>query len=223
MIAGTMCLIGYAGQLIDMISVTPAKDIWSVHGTNLLFAGVVVLLLRPLAQFARHAANDIGLDCNIANLTRWRAHVHLSQQSVGWFQEDLTGRTAARMVDIGNHAAMIIYQSLNAIAFGLVYMVGIVTLMAGTDLRLALPLFIWLALFITIVSVMIPRMIKAQRRFQASKSALVGQVVDCFSNFDAAKLFSNKEAIEADHKVGLENTRQTLFSTRKIGVCCWRV
>ena len=211
-------LIGYAGTLIDMISVTPPEEIWQTHGTNLMIAGAVVLLLRPLLQFARHSANEIGLDCNIANLVRWRAHGHLSQQSVGWFQEDLAGRTTSRLIDIGNHVARIIYESLNAIAFGLVYMVGIVTLMASIDLRLALPLFIWFVLYVTVILVIIPRMIKAQRRFQSTRSALVGQVVDCFSNFDTVKLFANTEAIAADHKVGLEDTREALFRTRQLGV-----
>jgi len=211
-------LIGYAGQLIDMVSETPPQEIWQTQGDNLLLVAIVVLLLRPLLQFARHSANEIGLDCNIANLLRWRAHGHLSQQSVGWFQEDLAGRTTSRLIDIGNHAARIIYESLNAIAFGLVYMIGIVTLMAGADIRLAVPLFIWLVLYITVIMVIIPRMIKAQRRFQATRSALVGQVVDCFSNFDTVKLFSDSEVIAADHKISLEDTRQTLFRTRQLGV-----
>jgi len=211
-------LISYAGQLIDMISETSPQDIWQEDGWSLLMVGLVILLLRPLLQFARHAANDIGLDSNIANLSRWRAHEHLSEQSVGWFQEDLTGRTSVRLVDIGNHTASIIYESLNAIAFGLVYMVGIVTLMAGVDLRLALPLFVWLGLFITVIMVMVPRMIKAQREFQATKSALVGQVVDCFSNFDTVKLFADSAAIAEDHKVALERTRQAIFRTRQLGI-----
>jgi len=211
-------LISYAGQLIDMISSSSPQDIWHTHGNSLLFAALVVVVLRPLLQFARHAANDIGLDCNIANLVRWRAHGHLSQQSVGWFQEDLTGRTSVRLVDIGNHAASIIYECLNAIVFGLVYMIGIVTLMAGTDVRLALPLFIWLALYISVVVIVIPRMIKAQRQFQAAKSGMVGRVVDCFSNFDTVKLFSRSDSIAEEHKVVLEKTRQKLFLTRQLGV-----
>ena len=64
---------------------------------------------------------------------RWRAHDHLAKQSVGWFQEVLTGRTAIRLVDIGRHVADIIYQWLNSMAFSLVYMVGIVVLMSDTD------------------------------------------------------------------------------------------
>lgn len=211
-------LIGYAGQLIDVISESEPQNIWKNHGGELLFGGVIVLLLRPLLQFVRHAANSIGLDCNIANLIRWRAYGHLSEQSIGWFQEDFTGRTSARLVDIGNHAAMIIYQGLNTIAFGLVYMIGIVMLMSSTDPRLALPLFIWLALYIAIVVRIIPRMIAAQRKFQFTKSTLVGRVVDTFSNFDTVKLFARSEAMTEEFKGDLENTRQALLLPRQLSI-----
>jgi len=103
-------------------------------------------------------------------------------------------------------------------AFGLVYMVGIVVLMSDTDPRLALPLFFWLLLYIGVMTLFIPRMVKAQQAFQGAKSALTGVVVDSFSNIDTLKLFSDRELMVNDHKIGLENTRQTLFITRQIGV-----
>lgn len=211
-------LIGYAGQLIDTLSVTPRGEIWQKFGLELAGAALVVLLLRPAFQFIRHLINDISFQCNSATLFRWRAHDHLSKQSVGWFQEDLTGRTATRLVDIGNYASDIIYQLINALAFGLVYMVGIVALMAGTDTRLAAPLFVWLALYIGTMVLVIPRMVRAQQKFQSAKSALIGGVVDSFSNIDTLKLFANRNQITTDHKIELEHTRQTLFVTRKISV-----
>lgn len=211
-------MISYAGRLIDTLSVTSRENLWQSHGGELAFAAMVLLLFRPLSQLLRHAINDIGFQCNAATLFRWRAHDHLSKQSVGWFQEDLTGRTAIRLVDIGNHASDIVYQLINALAYGLVYMVGIVILMSDTDPRLALPLFAWLLLYIGVMILFIPGMVNAQQRFQSAKSALTGVVVDGFSNIDTMKLFSGRDLMVDDHRTGLENTRLALFKTRKIGV-----
>jgi len=211
-------LISYAGTLIDTLAVTQREDILRVHGLELLIAASILLLFRPLSQLLRHAINDIGLDCNAATLVRWRAHDHLANQSVGWFQEDLTGRTATRLVDIGNHVADVIYQCLNAIAFGLVYMIGIVVLISDTDPRLAVPLFAWLVLYIGVMALFIPKMVNAQQKFQSAKSALTGVVVDGFSNIDTLKLFSDRDLMTNDHRIALENTRQALFYTRQIGV-----
>ena len=211
-------LISYAGRLIDILAETPPREIWQTHGLALIGAALVLLLLRPLLQCARHAMNDIGVQCNIANLYRWRAHEHLSQQSVGWFQEDLTGRTSTRMVEMGNYVSSVVFHVLNAVAFGLVYMVGIVTLMAGIDLRLALPLAVWLGLYIGLMMLIVPKMVRAQEAFQNARSAMFGTVVDSFSNFDTLKLFARREVVASDHKVGLEHTRQTLFRARQLGV-----
>lgn len=211
-------LISYAGTLIDNLAVTPPQEIFTTHGIELLFAAIIVLLFRPLSQLFRHVVNDISLNCNIATLVRWRAHDHLSNQSVGWFQEDLTGRTAVRLIDAGNHVADLFYQWLNAMAFGFVYMVGIVILVSDTDPRLALPLFIWLVLYISVLILFIPKMVKAQQQFQGARSALTGIVVDGFSNIDTLKLFSDRNLMENDHRQGLENTRLALFRTREIGI-----
>lgn len=94
-------LISYAGRLIDMLADTPRAEIWQTHSGSLMGAAVILILFRPLSQFLRHAVNDISLQCNAANLFRWRAHDHLTKQSVGWFQEDLAGRTASRLVLMG--------------------------------------------------------------------------------------------------------------------------
>lgn len=211
-------LISYAGQLIDMLADTPPEAIWQKHRWNLIGAALMVILLRPLGQFARHSVNDIGLQCNAANLFRWRAHDHLTKQSVGWFQEDLAGRTASRLVLMGNYATDVIYHSLNAVAFGLVYMLGVVSFMAGTDIRLAIPLFVWLALYVTLMVLIVPRMVHAMETFMAAKSALLGGVVDVFSNFDTVSLFASRKDIEADHRKSLEETRTTLFRARQISV-----
>lgn len=211
-------LISYAGQLIDMLADTPPEAIWQQHRWNLIGAALMVILIRPLGQFARHSVNDIGLQCNAANLFRWRAHDHLTKQSVGWFQEDLAGRTASRLVLMGNYATDVIYHSLNAVAFGLVYMLGVVSFMASTDIRLAIPLFVWLALYVMLMVLIVPRMVHAMETFMASKSALLGGVVDVFSNFDTVSLFASRKDIEADHRKSLEETRTTLFRARQISV-----
>ncbi|MCV2403429.1 ABC transporter ATP-binding protein/permease [Marinomonas sp. C2222] len=211
-------LISYAGKLIDTLAQSTPQEMWQAHGGELILAAVAVLLIRPLSQCARLMVNDISISCNIANLYRWRAHQHLSKQSVGWFQEDLAGRTSVRLVDLGNHVSWIVCGMLNAVAFGLVYMLGLIVLMAQTDIRLALPLVLWVALYMGIMIRIIPRMVKAQRKFFSAKSALVGNVVDSFSNFDTLKLFSRREDISADHKVSLELTREKLFLSRQISL-----
>lgn len=64
----------------------------------------------------------------------------------------------------------------------------------------------------------VPRMVNAMEAFMASKSALLGKVVDVFSNFDTISVFARREDIEADHRLSLDATRDKLFYARQIGV-----
>lgn len=211
-------LIQYAGKIVDLLVSTSPSQLWENEGSGLLLAALVVLVLRPVAQFLRLSVNEISFNCNAATLVRWRAYDHLIRQSVGWFQEDLTGRTSGRLVDIGNHVADSIHTTLNTVAFGLVYMVGVVALMAGTEIWLALPLLIWLGLYICVLAWVMPRMVDAQHNFQSAKSALVGTVVDSFANFDTLKLFAPKDQIAKEQRKSLDATREALFVTRQIGI-----
>ncbi|MCL4105493.1 UNVERIFIED_CONTAM: hypothetical protein GTU68_055624 [Idotea baltica] len=211
-------LIQYAGQIVDVLVSSQPEAFWATHGFGLFGAALIVLLLRPAVQFLRLAVNDISFQCNAATLVRWRAFDHLVRQSVGWFQEDLTGRTSGRLVDIGNHVADSIHSALNAVAYGLVYMLGVVLLMAGTEIWLAVPLVLWLGLYIGVLIWVVPRMVNAQHNFQSAKSAMIGSVVDSFSNFDTLKLFAPKEQIASEQRARLEDTREALFKTRQIGV-----
>ncbi len=211
-------LIHYAGSVVDKLVSADMANFWQEELFGLLTAALVVLLVRPFAQFLRLAINDIAFSCNAATLVRWRAYDHLIRQSVGWFQEDLTGRTSGRLVDIGNHVADSIHTALNTVAFGLVYMIGVVLLMADTEVWLALPLLLWLALYIGMLVWVMPRMINAQHGFQAAKSALVGTVVDSFGNIETLKLFAPKHQIAKEQRSSLEGTRQALFKTRQIGI-----
>jgi ATP-binding cassette subfamily B multidrug efflux pump len=210
-------LIQYAGKIVDILASTSPENLWQTEGHGLILAALVVLIVRPIAQFVRISVNGISFNCNSATLVRWRAHDHLIRQSVGWFQEDLTGRTSGRLVDIGNHVSDAIHTALNTVAFGLVYMIGVVMLMSETEVWLAIPLLLWLALYIGVLAWVMPRMIPAQHKFQAAKSALLGTVVDCFSNFETLKLFSPRDQIAKEHHAALDKTREALFVTRQIG------
>ena len=211
-------LIQYAGQIIDLLSQHDPKVIWQEEGFGMAMAALIIIFLRPFLHFLVMAMNDIAFQCNSATLVRWRAYDHLSRQSVGWFQEDLSGRISGRLVDIGNHVSDSIHVVLNVVAFGFVYLVGVVLLLSQTSIWLAVPLLTWLCLYIGVVLYVMPRMVQTWHDFTSAKSALLGSVVDNFSNFDTIKLFAPHDHIMKEQRKRLEDTRQTLFAARKLGI-----
>jgi len=63
LVAGTeVWLIGYAGRLIDLLAATPPELVWQRHGRELLAAAAVLLLVRPVLQFARGGLDGVSLE-----------------------------------------------------------------------------------------------------------------------------------------------------------------
>lgn len=211
-------LIGYAGRLIDTLSEIPPEQLWSTIGPELLGVALLLLVLRPISHFLREGTNDMGLKPNAATLFRWRASSHVGKQSVGWFQDDLAGRTAMRVVEVGSNAAGVIYSAMNAVAYVSAYLIGIMLLMAGTDIRLLMPIVIWLVFYGAAMRALIPAYDRATERFQATRSALSGALVDTYANIDTVKLFADSNEQEQDAKAKIESTRQAFFALQRVEV-----
>ena len=211
-------LIYYAGHVVDLLSIYHPSELWSNEAEGLIIAALIILLLRPLLHFLVMAINDIAFQCNAATLVRWRAYDHVSRQSVGWFQEDLSGRLSGRLVAIGTHVSDSIHVVLNVIAFGFVYLVGVVLLLSQSNIWLVIPLLIWLALYIGVMVFMMPRMVDRYHDSTSAKSALLGAIVDNFSNFDTIKLFAPREHFMTEQRRHLEDTRQSLYAARRLSV-----
>ncbi|MEE9454401.1 MAG: ABC transporter ATP-binding protein [Paracoccaceae bacterium] len=211
-------LIGYAGRLIDTLARIAPGQLWPEIGLELAGVAVLLLILRPISHFLREGTNDLGLKPNAATLFRWRAASHVGKQSVGWFQNDLAGRTAMRVVEIGSSAAGVIYSALNAIAYVSAYLIGIMFLMASTDLRLLWPILLWLGLYFATMRVLIPAFDRATEQFQNTRSALSGELVDSYANIDTVKLFANSAAQERETKARIEATRQAFFALQRVEV-----
>ncbi len=94
-------LVAYVGRLVDLLGAASPETFWAEHGRELLGVAALVLIGRPLAHLIREALDDVALKPNALTLTTWRAHRHVSRQSVGWFRGDLAGRIATWVRDSG--------------------------------------------------------------------------------------------------------------------------
>lgn len=94
-------LIFYSGRVIDLMNAAGTESMWVLHGTELIFAGLFILLLRPLIITFNHVFLEQTLASNMQEQARWRAHKHLLGQSSEFFQNDFAGRLANRVMQMG--------------------------------------------------------------------------------------------------------------------------
>ena len=151
-------------------------------------------------------------------LFRWRAHRHVLRQSVGWFQNDFSGRTAARVQQIGDAATGVVYSLVHTLFFVVIYVIGSVWLMASIDLRLLIPMLIWVGLYLALMAYVVPRLRRASEAFQAARSGMTGMLVDSYGNIDTIKLFASVREEDRKGREHFEATLSSFFAVQRIEV-----
>ncbi|MGE4610346.1 MAG: ABC transporter ATP-binding protein [Paracoccaceae bacterium] len=184
-------LIFYSGRVIDLMNDAGVADFWSAHGTELLIAGLFVLLLRPLIITFNHVFLEQTLASNMQEQARWRAHKHLLGQSTEFFQNDFAGRLANRVMQMGPAIEDSTYMALEGIWYATTYVLGAILVLSVIDIRLGLPMAIWLVIYILFVKRIATRVAVASEKMSETKSLVTGRIVDAYANIESVKLFAH--------------------------------
>ena len=89
--------------------------------------------------------------------------------------------------------------SVTALWYILVYGVTAVGITAAADLWLALPIVLWFAFYMALLAYFVPRMRDRSKVSSEARSALMGRIVDSYTNILTVKLFAR--ATEEDRYV----------------------
>ena len=141
-------LIFYSGRVIDMMSTSGPGAFWDNHGLELTLAGLFILFIRPIVIATNHLLLEQTLASNMQEQVRWRAHKHLLGQSSSFFQNDFAGRLSNRVMQIGPAVEDGTYMAFEGIWYSITYVGGALLILAGIDWRIAVPLVLWLTVYI---------------------------------------------------------------------------
>src|SRR5919202_4417233 len=156
----------------------------------LLGMAAIVLFGRPLALLLQNLITQQGINANVTSMIRWQSHWQVIRQGLPFFQEDFAGRIANRVMQAGPALRESVVQVINAVWYILVYGTAALTLLAGTDWRLALPIAAWVPLYALLLRFLVPRMRERSREASAQRSLLTGRIVDSYTNIQTVKLFA---------------------------------
>ena len=201
-------LISYMGYLVDVLKGDPA-DVWASHGTEFIWMAVFVLLIRPVLQGIDVLLLNNGVMPNFGTLIRWRAHRHVLRQSIGWFENDFAGRIANRIMQTPPAAGEVIFQVFDAIAYSIAYLIGAAVLLYLADLRLMMPLAVWLALYVALIVWTVKRVGPASEAASNARSEFTGRVVDSYTNIHSVKMFAHTDHEVSYAKEAIDETRRT--------------
>jgi len=187
-------LFAFLGQIVDMVK--DAQDtatFFEVHGNVLLLMALVALVGRPILFFFHNLTVDQAINPGFTNLIRWQTHRYVSRQSLSFFNNDFAGRIASKIMQTGPSLRESVVQSVDALWFVCIYTVSALALFVQLDMRLALPLFIWIFAFTGVLVFFVPRIKNRSTKASESRSTLTGRIVDSYTNILTLKLFANTE------------------------------
>ncbi len=190
-------LIFYSGRLIDLMNAEGPGAFWSTHWLEVTLAALSILFLRPLLITFNHLFLEQTLASNMQEQPRWRAHKHLLGQSSGFFQNDFAGRLSNRVMQLGPAVEDSVYMAFEGLWFSLTYVLGAILILSQIDIRLGLPLTIWLVVYIFYVRYIAVRVASASEKWSDARSLVTGRVVDAYTNIETVKLFSHGEREQA--------------------------
>jgi ATP-binding cassette subfamily B multidrug efflux pump len=198
----------FIGLIVDLLTNLDAAEGWQglMDAYGLHFAAMLILasVLRVVIITGGAILEEQVIIPGFFNRVRWQAHLHVSKQSLPFFQNDFAGRIATKVMQVGQAMGDLMISALQVVWFIIIYAVTTMAMVATLDWRLAVLVAIWIAIFLCLARYFVPRVRRSARNMSENISMFNGRVTDSYSNIQTLKLFANDQ--ENDHfiKSGLK-------------------
>jgi len=188
---GEVFLFGFLGQIVDWLASADRAQFLEREGPRLIAMGAIVLVGLPIAVLFHSLIIHQTLLGNLPMSARWRMHRRLLGQSMGFFSNEFAGRVAARVMQTSLAVRETVMKLLDVFVYVAVYFVTMIAMVASADWRLAVPLVLWLCVYIFLIRYFVPRLKDIAERQADARSLMTGRIVDSYTNIATVKLFAH--------------------------------
>ncbi len=209
-------LLGYVGRLVDTLSSGAPAEVWARHGLEFILVALFILTVRPILHIAQVMLLHQTILPNFTTLVRWRAHRHVLRQSVGWFEDDFAGRIANRIMQTPSSAGEVVFQLFDALTYAAAYVIAAAILLGQADIRLVIPLLMWLIPYLVLLRWVVRRIGPASEAASNARSKVTGRIVDSYTNIHSVKMFAHHDREIAYAKDAMEQSRQTFQAEMRL-------
>jgi ATP-binding cassette subfamily B multidrug efflux pump len=212
----------FIGRIVTFVSTIPPDRFLAETWHFLLGMTLVLLFARPAVVFARYLVTNQAISGPFTNLIRWQSHWHVVRQSWAFFQNDFAGRISNRVMQTGGAIRQTLVSAITAMWYVMVYGTTAILLAAAADAWLTVPILLWFAGYVALLAYFVPRMRDRSKKSSEARSAVMGRVVDSYTNILTVKLFARardednyvRDAIDNHTRVFLASQRlMTVFGT----------
>jgi len=197
-------LFSFMGQLVDWLVTKSPDSFFTEERATLIWMGLVTIVLLPLLTLFHSALVHQTLLGNYPMAIRWRAHRYLLRQSVSFYQNDFAGRIATKVMQTSLAVRETVMKLLDVLVYVLVYFTAMLYFVADADLRLIIPMLVWLVFYIALQLYFVPRLKSVATAQADARSEMTGRIVDSYTNINTIKLFSYTQREEAYARDSME-------------------
>jgi ATP-binding cassette subfamily B multidrug efflux pump len=164
----------------------------------LLTIGLPVLLGWGLCMTSVWYLYDHHFGPRFNNIIRYQLARYTLGHSMAYFANDFAGRIANKVLEGGPAMRDPLRSAISSVWYCAFFVSSCIGLMLASNVWLALPALIWLALYIWTLWLFVPQIRARALRHSRVHTRLVGHVNDTYANILSVKLFArerNEEAI----------------------------
>jgi len=163
----------YLGRILDWMGSTQPQSFLTAHRSELIWMGVVVILIRPVSLLSTRAVINLALAPGLANATRWQNHRYVLRQSMTFFQNDFAGRVAQKVMQTGHALRETVLNIVDGAWMLVIYLVGTVLFFIDINFWLLAPIVLWMIAYTAVVFFMVPPVRKKSAKLSEENSALI--------------------------------------------------
>jgi ATP-binding cassette subfamily B multidrug efflux pump len=218
---GEVTLFAFLGNIVDWLSQYGRDELFEKQGSKLLLIGLSVVLVLPALGLTNSLVTHQILLGNYPMRTRWDLHRYLLRQSLAFFQNEFAGRVATKLMQTSLAVRDTVIKILDVLNYVTVYFIGALVIAAGFDLRLLIPLLVWVVGYVFQLRFFIPRLQAASNDQADARSTMTGRIVDSYTNITTVKLFSHAGREEKYAKRGMEEFLVTVHRQMRLVTLFW--
>ena len=193
---GEVYLFGFLGNIVDWLSASDPKGFIEREGSQLIWMGLFLVVGLPILVLIHSLLIHQTLLGNYPMIGRWQMHRYLLRQSMNFFANEFAGRVATKVMQTSLAIRESVIKLLDVFVYVSVYFISMMVLVASSELRLMLPMILWLVVYVALITYFVPKLKQVSREQADARSMMTGRVVDSYTNISTVKLFShaNREA-----------------------------
>jgi ATP-binding cassette subfamily B multidrug efflux pump len=190
-------LFWFVGRVVDILATVQPSDGWNgllaTHGAELFGMLVLIGLVRFVVSLMMSLVDQQVITPGFYNLVRWQSYLHVSRQSLSFFQNDFSGRIVTKVWSGGQAVGDVVTSLMESVWFVGIYSVSTLVLVGQLDMSLAIVVLFWLIGFAFLARYFVPRIRRHSKETAEASSMLSGRMVDAYSNMQTLKLFARDE------------------------------